>query len=432
MNSVRASPSGSTPRAPASEETTLGCLEWEWRVAQRERLSAYEFAVHVLELDRALQQTGFSAAALERFFKGLPEATQKEIFKGMEVHRLAEEWKGDLGDPGTVWFRLFTRWARRWNSQAFDEQSRANVGKDWTLALPLLTNHLRRQEFTEARKLALEAIHSLLRLAPGESFDPRRRLLVESVGSWRPLSDAGKAFRVLAAWQKAAAALGEDVRDALALQCSIGLRWREPDAVLSAFAAAGGQQDALFAEWRSMIADASWSWHRYLPSEDWVPALVDSARAGDQGALFERSVRTFLAGFRAKADAPTASLAALVLDLDHEGTFPRRFPKLAGLFRERVGGRDDSLARWRRKQMQSWNRPGLLADVLDSVQSNIEAFVPEPMGGRYEDCARWAAAVREFDTRAFSALTARWAVKHRLKRNLWSALRRVGLGELPR
>jgi len=72
----------------------------------------------------------------------------------------------------------------------------------------------------------------------------------------------------------------------------------------------------------------------------------------------------------------------------------------------------------------------LLPDVIAAWQRQVASLVPDPgraTGSKYEPCAEWLALARELDPSAAARLLGTWRREHKLKRNLWKALRSRGL-----
>ena len=409
-----------------------GCLlDWEWRVAQREGLGAFDFIERIRGLEKSLHDFGLDGEAIMAFVKPMPEQDQCAIYEGIKSRRQDGTWSEVLADACSSWFRLHQRLARKWDRQGFTESCRSHINQDWTLALPLVSEQIRRKEFSEALALIDEAMRALLRLEPGTRWDPTRELLVGRLSFGLSRQFEKQAFRLLSLWRRAATAAGDaSLAAALDVQCAIGTVWEDWERTLDVFKNARPACEDLFAAWQSMVARASIDRERGDEEMQlgWVRLLVAAARE-------DMDEKSFVGGTRRWLDrvekAPggiercKGSLATLLLDLDHgPAGLSKRCPKLKKLLEhERRGG--EVLARSRRRWLMRLGGRELLPEVLDLLKRHIRVFVPDPASSyssSYEGCAEWMAAVLEFAPDEYREILAGWQDVHHRRRNLWKAM----------
>jgi hypothetical protein len=445
-------------------EATSCLLAWEWTIAQREGRDAPRFLDALRDLEDRLANVVLDDEAVETFVLALPEESQRAVLESMVRQRDSERWESAFDAAWGCWPAILRELSRRFRPDLHAETSRANIPKDWTLALPLLQGAEKRKAHAEVAALADEAMRSRLRLGEDERWDPRRGLLLRARNrTIDPEGQDAALAKLLQHWRKSAEAQGQaDVAAALALQIAALRSADDGDAMLEAFAAIPEAhrtvREALFADWRALIVErtfGSWGTDARVVCGGWVAALVDAARVGPEGAAaFAAAVRAALDEGRASpaprpspisgfspsiADhraSPVYALALLTLDLAStaqgiEKLAPKLFEVLAA-----AAGADDARDRVKATRRAFCARLGgrsLLAEVLAFWRDSGVRFVPDPetLWSDYNACADWFAAVRELAPATAAELLARWAAAHRRKRNLWRdlALRGVALPE---
>lgn len=412
-------------------EVTTCLLEWEWRAARRDGVSAFQFLDRVRRLERSLQKATLDEDAIAAFVAALGADEQREILRGFERYHETDQWVEVLGNARSGWFLAYQRLARKWDPKLFAKSCRDNIAQDFRLALPLVTERLRRKAYADALALIEEAVRAMLQLDVGQTWDPRNGLLIRHPALAYQCWDLERAhFRLLEAWRKAAAGLGEDeVACALDLQIVVGRKRDDWDAVLAAFRGASKPCEALFADWRTDAVERSVGvlGSRNTPPEpNWVHAVVDATRAG-KADVFLDAARHWL---RETERTPAAlarhrsAFATLALDIDGAGHFEKRCPTLHRLLsRERSGAREADGVR--RRWIAHLGGFDLFPDVVAFCKRNARTLVPDPShahASNYEDCAQWMAGILELDADAYRAILRGWFVDHRRRRNLWQAL----------
>jgi hypothetical protein len=419
-------------------EVTECLLEWEWRACRRDGRNAFELADAIRNLEASARIVSLDDDTIARFIRALGDADQQAVLKGIAAHRNASHWAEVLGAARSGWFKIHNELARRWDSALFEETSRKNIAHDWELALPLVADLLRRKSFGQAWPLIEEAVRALLRLKPGQAWDPRETLLISHpvLRYWSPRPPG--AFRLLESWRKVATGLDqEETACALEVQVAVGQRWGDGDAVLEAFGRVplprfASLRDRLFADWRSLVVEATLGHEadgRQSPGAAWVHALVDAARAGADGAPpFRRAVRQWLGETER---APTTlhqsrrAIGTLTLDLDVGSSLRRTSPTLHRLLTRWPG--EPAVSASRRRWVERLGVADLFPEVLAFWRRHAASLVPDPAkatGSNYDDCAEWLAAVFELDSAAYQRVVRGWAGPHARRKNLWLAITR--------
>jgi len=408
-------------------QVTECLLEWEWRVGRREGHHPFEIMDRICRLEASLKDASLDGEAIAGFVLDLGDRDQQAILGGITDHRHDGPWPRVLREVYSGWFVLHQELARRWDADRFLAVCLANIEQDWKLALPPVKDLLRRKAFGEAQSLIEKAVASLLRLRPGEAWDPRQGLLIHHPMQRYDAESTTTRGRLLEAWRKVALGLGqEDVAGALRLQAKLLARWEDWDAALEAFRQAEGSAGAaacerLFADWRRRVSEGAAG-----TAEGWVPGLADGARADDP-AVFHRAVRGWLKRIEEAGDLDRSlrPLGTLTLILDPGSKRKRASPALQAALSggpENKGKLAESVRRWVRRLRGR----DLLPEVLEFWKRNAARLVPDPGrtgGSDYTACAEWLAVVFHLDPPTYTRILQDWSVRHRRRRNLWQALR---------
>ncbi len=437
-------------------EATSCLIEWEWAVAHRDGQDAPAFLDRIRDLETRLTKVALDRKTITSFVLGLPEAQLRGLLASMERQRSSARWADAFTQAHGCWAEILRNLAKRWNPAIFVNTSRANISQDWTLALPLVEDAVKRKAFAEAAQLIDEALGSKLRLDKDKHWDPRRELLVQRDRFFGSEDQHAKTAHLLRRWQETARAQGQpDLDAALGLQIVAFDKLEDGKRMLEAFRAFHQElqviRDRLFAEWRALVVQRTfhlWGENVRVPCGDWLPALVDAARAGVEGApRFHSAVRATLEEARRSGSADprpargqwwapvlreSQSLLALaVLTRDLDATMPtmkESAPRLWRLLPKPDPGERDGFAATRRSWCKSFGGRELVPEIVVFWRENAARFVPDPGSSTsdYSQCADWLAAVHEINPEAATELLTRWATAHRLKRNLWRDLAERG------
>jgi len=424
------------------KEATGLLVDWEWRRAQRESTSPIDFIDRLYALG-----VNLSGEPILSFVKALGAAEQQQILKGITERRHMSPWAEALQHPQSDWFRLYAHLASTWDRTLYSNVALAHIDGDYTLALPLMSESLRTEAFTDVLRLAERAARALLGIRPGETWDPRRTLLVRTDAMrWTYRSDEANVVRLLETWSRAASALRqEELASALEIQVVLAKRRDDWDALLAAFQATPAPLEALFADWRLDAAERSVGpdvddfdgSHETETPFVWVRTLIDTtvlARTDASGARsrFLGTVKDWLAAIEA---TPTdfgrcrPSFALLALDVSTIAGLGKRYPQLQQRLAEARGGQRQ-LDNVRRRWLIRLGGTELAYDIIAFISRNARLLIPDPGcggGSNYDDCAAWVAAILEVDQAAGRALVRQWGVDHKRRRNLWAALATRGI-----
>ncbi|PIU19334.1 MAG: hypothetical protein COT18_08050 [Elusimicrobia bacterium CG08_land_8_20_14_0_20_59_10] len=420
-------------------ETTACLLEWEWLVAQRDGTGAFAFVDKLRELEASARNLELHAKTVAGFISRLSVKDRAGTLRGILGCKDELRWKEALESPHSGWFGVYQRLCRLEDPARYLESCRVNIPEDWKLALPVARNLLARRAFEDAIRISGEGLRSFLNLRTGQTWDPKEVLLAGHREYRYREPDNCQAVGLLDAWRKAARALGEDeTACALGLQAALCREWADWDASLGAFEDVppgfSGLADRLFAQWRGLVADASLgpaSRQGASGMRNWIHALADAARSGGSEA-FHRSVKGWFGETEktpARLRGVFGALATLTMDLDDGRALRQASRQVYRLVSRRPGG-DRRLGGSRRRWLRRLKGRDLPADLFAFWKRNFARMLPDPgdaMGSNYSRCVEWLAALREFAPQAYAGTVRRWAVTHRSRRNLWTALREKGL-----
>ena len=183
-------------------EATACLLEWEWASAQREGRDAPAFLDDVRDLETRLDNVGLDDKAIRSFVLGLSDEHLRSVLASMVRQRSSARWADAFTRAHGCWAEILRVLSQRWNPALHAEISRANIAQDWTLALPLVKNAVKRKAFAEAATLIDEALRSRLRLDRGARWEPREELLVQRAQAYYGEEGSAKLATLLAAGRK--------------------------------------------------------------------------------------------------------------------------------------------------------------------------------------------------------------------------------------
>lgn len=428
--------------------TTACLLRWERLAALRAR-GPGESGAEPLWLDRVrhaearAERWELDAEALADFLLGLPDEEQRGVQAWIAARQDAVPWSTALQSVHSGWFRAMGELSRRWSPGDWLRICRANVGNDWSLALPVLEDLLARSAASEAQPVFDAAITSLLRPAEGHGWDPERELLLRRLTEeYRLHREEERVPTLLDLGARVARDRGAVRRAfALALQAAAVRLWQDWDAVLAVFAGAGAGDFAdvaerLFADWRLVVSRQSAGAHAagvVDPATNWVPLLVDAARLGPGSApRFREDLVAWLG--RAGADAGSfgamrPALETLTLDLGRGGALHETSPALEKML-DRHPAPVSALAESRRGWLDRLGARDLFPAAVAVWRRQAASLVADPgsaRGSYYDDCAGGLALVFELDEPTYRRIIDSWSIVHRRRSNLWKAIAARGL-----
>jgi len=217
---------------------TSNLLEWEWAVARRDARGAPAFFDDIRDLESRLEHVELDQPAVRKFVLGLPDDERRALLESMTRQRSTKRWADGFTRASGCWAEVLRAFSRRWSPALHAETSRANIAQDWTLALPLVEDAVRRRGFDDAHTLIDEAVRSLLRLDKREWWDPRKELMIQRQRFYSGEDEGGKLAALLRLWQQTAAGQGQvDLATALILQITALREAENGEVMLEAFRA---------------------------------------------------------------------------------------------------------------------------------------------------------------------------------------------------
>jgi hypothetical protein len=428
-------------------EVTAALIDWEWRSARRQGMTAFQFVDQLCQLEVSTQGLGLDDKVVARFIRGLGADAKNEVLKGIQAKRDQKPWKPALDSARSGWFQVYMELCRGQDRPAYLENCRARISLDWTLALPVAKDLERRKKHAEILAVCTAAMRSFLHLREGEKWELREELLVARAGYRLNGQWDAPLMNLLQIWGRSACGLQQDeIATAARLQSDLLENWRNWDQAIAAFRRIpqprfASLRERLFAHWRELVAERSvgyvlYGLHGGSPQKPhWVHALADAAWEG------EGSQDSFCAWLRQwlnaiERDCTTlrlsqGSLARLSLDLDSAAWLSSVSPAMARLLACNQSN-DPALGASRRRWLELLGASSLVPELLAFWRRNAQRLVPDPAaagGSDYQSCADWAQALRELNPTSCKELLCQWSVAHHRRRNLWRALQTKGLSK---
>ena len=421
-------------------EATKCLLDWEWRCALRQDMAAFQFVDRLCAQEMSTKGLYLDAKTVADFIGGLTAQAKKDLFQGIQKSREKDPWKKALCSVHSRWFRIYEELCRSQDRPFYLENCRSRISQDWTLALPVIKDLQRREEYAEILKVCDVTLHSFLHLREGEQRDLRENLLFLRAGWSRSEEPDARLLELLGAWEQAAGNLkNEEMAVAIRLQIALLRDWRNWDKALAAFHHVpqphfSALRERLFSQWRDLVAEKSLErcldpWGK-TQGPHWVHWLAEAAWEGPAGhESFQASLRRWLV--EAERDAETLRraedvLARISLDIKGASWLSGVSPTLVRLLSYSWSD-DRALSHSRRIWLERVGASSLAPELLSFWKRNLWRMIPDPAGSDYERCAEWARSLWEIDNVACRDLMGKWSVTHRRRRNLWKALRAKGL-----
>ncbi len=437
-------------------------LHWEWfasaqGVGEEEPTSPFEILDRIRRAENESRRWCVDTGALLEFVLALDEDDQREILRGIVASRDNAHWQRALDSAHGTWFDLTLQLAEQWEPALYLDLCRSLVRRDWVLAIPVLEVLLEQRAFGEAGPVIEDALSSLLRRSGEDPWSPTETLLVSRRYTDEDGDPESALVRLLESWARIAGGLEQtELHHALEIQVAACRGWARWDPMLAAFerATVAGFDllaDRLFEDWKQLITRRTHRESRFFtrstaerrlarlglrpvkpPAEprNWVPLLVDGARAGRKEAARFRDV---LAGWIEDVTATPEAfrlhrcrLELLTLDLD-DGTQLRRASRTFCDTLERERGAATVLDASRRAWLDHLGARRLLPTVIATWRTYADELPGDPRGGDYRRCALWLKIAFDLDQDAGERVLAAWRIDHRRRRNLWKALEDRGL-----
>ena len=422
-------------------EATSGLIDWEWRVARRKKMSAFQFVNQLCDLEASSKGLCLDEKVVARFVRGLNAESKQVVLQGIQANREQTPWRQVLSSAHSGWFQVYKDLCRSQDRPAYLENCRVRISQDWTLALPVVKDLERRKEHAEVLRLCAAALRSFLYLRTEDKWDIRHEFLVARIGYRLDRLSDGRFMKLLEIWERAARIQKEEeVATAIRLQGELLKGWRSWDSAIAAFRrvpqpAFAGLRERLFHQWRELVAERS-AGHFYYQgygnpkNPHWVHVLADAAWEGDPTS-FCASLRQWLKSTEESSYMLRRSerpLARLCLDMDSASWLSPVSPTLQRLLT--YGWSDDQALRAsRRKYLERLGVSSLIPELLEFWKRNVQHLVPDPGSGGpdYKNCAEWTKALWEINRSACEDMLRQWAAIHHRRRNLWRDLRAKGL-----
>ncbi len=424
-------------------------LQWERLSGRRagehaEDATAFQFLDRVRLAEEEAGNWSLCHGALADFVCGLPPEEQRGILAGLGQHRDQPHWAGVLADPGSGWFAMHERLLARFAPGEHAKLLRRSVSRDWRLAVPLLEEAITATEGSDWEETIARAVPALVGSRDETPWNPDSSLLSTRKGHhWLPETESRMVGRFLELWADLLRRAGRLAEAAvLDIQHHVWEEWEDWDPVLAAFDRAttvrpAVETEPLFQEWRYRVTERSRhdpGFHGNAVAKDasWVPLLVDAAREGPDGsAAFQCALRDWLAragdsaeGFR----SARAWLEALTADLDSDLRLADEAPFLHRALNPLQ--RESVLAKSRQTWLQRLGAADLHHEILKAWRSAPAQLLLDPasaMSSRYEEHARWLGVVLDLDPAVYRRTIRSWRLAHGRRRNLWQAIRALGL-----
>lgn len=427
------------------EHLTTCLLTWEWLMAVDEEQDAFLFAQRIRQWENEFSFVTLKDNAFLDFFTQLSEADQKLIFSGLSTHKEVPVWKTHLENTYSHWHSLYMHYIEQYAPERYLDTLRPTIPQQWQNGLPLIEDLLAKEDYQESLAVIEETMVALLKPPQRDpSWTPEASLLFPIVGGLYYTNDNLESHKTLLHYyQQTAQGLGQSQRvHALDIQLRAFDHFFDWQCMFKAFEQAAVSKEirqALFGSWRDHIvqraSQRAWGGGFGNTGDTWwlhwlIESIVDTQKGP---AWFQNKLMQWLGslpGKGATVDKDFAYLRLLTKDVTElNDSRKNRYPRFHQVVvRPRQLSTPDDASR--QAYLQGYAPDDVSDRVMAYWQGHLDNWVPRPEVARHSDYtihAQWMAALHELTPRAYEALVDRWRVEHRRRRNLWQAMKKMGL-----
>ncbi|MFQ5793814.1 MAG: hypothetical protein ACE5JP_02040 [Candidatus Bipolaricaulia bacterium] len=431
------------------ENLTICLLKWEWFSIRGEGQDAFAFAQRILDWENRVSFVTLERNAFLDFFLQLSEADQRAVFEGLtrHDHENTPLWKERLENTFSHWHALYMYCVGQYAPERYLDKLRATIPQHWQNGLPVIEDLLAKEDYRESLRVIQETLNALLESNRSDrSWTPETSLLFTIVTRFY-YDDANVESHknLLRYYQQTAKGLDQSQRvNALELQLIAFDHFFDWQTMFNAFEEVSvptKTRQALFRSWQDHIIQrakpSSWEFRSEstkIRKTWWLHWLIESIVDTQRGpSWFQKKIDRWparLPGERTSLGEDYGFLRLLTKDLTEISGERNRYPKFYGVVvRPRELSTPDDTSR--QEYLKRYAPDGLLDRVMAYWKGHLQDLVPRPETARrsdYTEHARWMAALNELAPQSCEALLDRWRVEHRRRRNLWKALKKMGLG----
>jgi len=423
---------------------TRCALGWIWLESRSERDPGEAFLDSLSSLMGNVEMVKLDGLECERFISDLPPEQAEQIHHHFaEFRQLAE---GD--NYHSPWPFIRDALDRRFSPEDYLATCRNNLESNWLYGLDLIRDCLSRQEYAAAEGWLAQTCASCLTFPVEEGWYPEQSLFIEH----KPFLDKEEKVAIGSLWQSwisveshlqnRARMAAAELQQAICDDCT---RIDDILALYRRYEKEGGAREAvapLVQAWKDYFAflsglepdseqeDSEWSWMHWL---------ISSRSMGDDDGVqyFRERVRGCLSRYIQDPEnirGDREALSAFTLDLAGITSLGGNYPELIEVLEMEnpAAHIEEKLAQQRQSLLARHETETLASLTMQAWQSCLHLLIPDPAKARksrYTHHAKWLKALWAVNPSEGRNILQKWKHTHKRRRNLWEALREVGLYE---
>jgi len=407
-------------------ESVCECMvKWAWLNAD----SVETFLNDLIEIEDDLTLIGLDSQGYINVLNTLSEDDEKEIYDYINKNKEAPAWKERLHDKYCIWHQLHHNFAGRFDQTSYLETCRNMFHKNWEYGIPLIEECVENGKLPEAEELSRQTMTSFLGREAKNQWNPEKSLLISDLKSFYGSADPS-IIELMKNWIDIADKINMPSRvNALEFQIVTYESTYEWDTVVSVIERIDNSAlSGLIEEWKVCCANRA----NYQPKKSWVKWLMDATLDKDKNSSwFVEKIKEWLTTL---SDNPKelmgqkTNLFALTFDIADLSDLRKKYPSLfKAIYHPRESDpQNHSILKWLKKT----DGMALVPLLKAFWKQHLLDFLPDPVNAdksNYDAHAKWLAALKEVNPKAYQTVLTQWKQKHHRRRNLWKAIQEAGI-----
>ncbi|MCP4104198.1 MAG: hypothetical protein GY749_01460 [Desulfobacteraceae bacterium] len=408
-------------------------LRWKWLLAD----SPMTFLNNVLKLEDDLRIIEIDNDAVIDFFLELPDDARKQIYDHITSNSDNRIWKKRLDSSFSSWHHIYHAFSGDFNPAAYLDSCRRMLHENWKYGLPLIEDLLKKKDDPAAEKVCTQTVASFAEQFTHKEWEPEGYLLVYIMMYGYGAPDRS-VIKILADWTRLAEKL-EMTKKAMALKLQL-VTYQTPhnwDQVAEVIRETDlSLMSDLFEQWQMFILTTTLK-RSFVIGDDskdcWIKWLMDAGIDRTKGKpWFSKAMKGWLTNLSSNSKMfrnQQEMVEILTYDLAGITDLEKQYPYIVKLVQK-----DIHLNRERSKSRQEWLKKTdgkrHLPLLMECWKKSAARMVPNPANvhtSNYDEHALWMGVVSELDPAACSSILDQWRIDHKRRKNLWNAIREIGL-----
>ena len=407
-------------------ESVCECMvKWAWLNAD----SVETFLKNLIETEEDLTLIGLNSQGYINCLNTLSEDDEKEMYDYINKNKETSAWKKRLNDKYCIWHQLHHNFSSRFDQASYFETCRNMFPKNWEYGIPLIEACVDNDRLAEAEELSRQTMTSFLGRDAKKPWNPEKSLLISELKSFYG-SPNRSIIELMQNWMDIADKINMPSKvNALKFQIITYENTYEWDTVVSVIEKINKSAvSGLIEEWKVCCAHRA----NYQSKNAWVKWLMDATLDKNKdSSWFVEKIKEWLTTLSYKPKelmSQKTNLFTLTFDMAELSDLRKKYPSLfKAIYHPREGDpQNPSILKWLKKTDGK-----ALAPLLKAFwKQHLLDFLPDPANAdksNYDAHAKWLAALKEVNPKAYQTVLTQWKKKHHRRRNLWKAIQEAGI-----